>query len=179
MKEWVRAHPYLALTLGYVLFFVFTTAVWWGVGSRDLADALLTGFLWTLGYCFIAVFETRRRRKTKARLEEHGQVMAYIRYPDSPAGSLSRIWNQGIATPSTGALHFQPAVYDTLEPSGRATTIKVQDLLPERRKLRGKDSRYIQVLGIEAMTLLTDEGEVEIAALPESLDKLSEVLGPG
>jgi len=29
------------------------------------------------------------------------------------------------------------------------------------------------------MTLLTDEGKVEIAALPESLDKLSEVLGPG
>jgi hypothetical protein len=179
MKEWVRAHPYWALTLGYLLFFVFITAVWWAVGPFDLEDALIIGLVWTLGYCVLAVFETRRRRKTKARLEEHGQVMAYMRYPDSPAGSLSRIWNQGIATPSTGTLHFQPAVYDTLEPSGRATTIKVQDLLPERRKLRGKDSRYIQVLGIEAMTLLTDEGKVEIAALPESLDKLSEVLGPG
>ncbi len=103
--------------------------------------------------------------------------MAYIRYPDSPAGSLTSIWNQGIATPSTGSIHFQPAVYDTLEPSGRATTIKVQELLPQRRKLRGKDGRYIQVPGLEAMTLLTDEGKVDVAARPESLDKMSEVLG--
>ena len=65
--------------------------------------------------------------------------------------------------PSTGSIQFQPAVYDTLEPSGRATTIKVHDLLPERRKLRGKDRKYIQVIGIQAMTQLTDVGKVEIA----------------
>ncbi|MGO4587139.1 hypothetical protein AB4Z38_25150 [Arthrobacter sp. 2RAF6] len=104
--------------------------------------------------------------------------MAYIRYPDSPAGSLSSIWNQGIATPSAGSIYFQPAVYDTLEPSGRPTTIKVTDLLQDRRKDSGKDRRYIQFYGIQAMTLLTEDGKVEIAAPPESLDKLAEALGP-
>ncbi|UKA60022.1 hypothetical protein [Arthrobacter sp. FW306-2-2C-D06B] len=68
-------------------------------------------------------------------------------------------------------------MYDTLEPSGRATTIKVQDLLPGRRKVSRKDRKYIQVYGIEAMTVLTDEGAVEIAAHPESLERVSEVLG--
>jgi hypothetical protein len=76
-----------------------------------------------------------------------------------------------------GSIRFQPAVYDTLEPSGRPTTIKVLDLLPERRKVSGKDRKYIQVFGIQAMTLLTDDGKVEIAAAPESLDKLIKVVG--
>jgi hypothetical protein len=177
MKEWVRHHPYLALALGYILFFVFTTVVWFALGQHDLENALITAFVWTLGYWLLAVFETRRRSKTKLRLEEHDQIMAYVRYPDSPTGSLSSIWNQGIATPSMGSIRFQPAVYDTLEPSGRPTTIKVLDLLPERRKVSGKDRKYIQVFGIQAMTLLTDDGKVEIAAAPESLDKLIKVVG--
>lgn len=177
MKEWARQHPYLAMAIGYVLFFVFATAVWMAVGRHSLADSAITAFVWTLGYWLLAVFGIRRSRKTKARLEENGQIMAYIRYPGSRPGSLSSIWNQGIATPSAGSIHFQPAVYDTLEPSGRATTIKVQGLLPGRRKVSGKDRKYIQVYGIEAMTVLTDEGNVEIAAHPESLDRLSGLLG--
>ncbi|MGO4856537.1 hypothetical protein [Arthrobacter sp. 2MCAF14] len=176
MKEWARQHPYLAMAIGYVLFFVFATAVWMAVGRHSLADSAITAFVWTLGYWLLAVFGIRRSRKTRARLEETGQIMVYIRYPDSRPGSLSSIWNQGIATPSAGSIHFQPAVYDTLEPSGRATTIKVQDLLPERQKLSGKDRKYIRVNGIQAMTVLTDEGKLEIAAHPESLDRLSGVL---
>lgn len=175
MKEWVRHHPYLALALGYLLLFAFGAAAFF-VGRRDLTDALIKAFVWTLMYWLFAVFQLRRRRKTRVRLEDHGQIMVYVRYPDSRPGSLSSIWDQGIATPVTGSIHFQPAVYDTLEPSGRATTIKIKDLLPERRKVTGKDRKYIPVYGIQAMTLLTDEGEVEIAARPESLDKLSEVV---
>jgi hypothetical protein len=39
----------MALTLGYLLFFVFITAVWFVVGPYDLEDALIIGFVWTLG----------------------------------------------------------------------------------------------------------------------------------
>ena len=131
----------------------------------------------TLVYWLVAIFQVRRRLKANTRLEEHAQIMVYIRYPDARPGSLSSIWNQGIATPSAGSIHFQPAVYDTLEPSGRATTIKVRHLLPERRNLRGKDRKYIQIYGIQAVTLLTDDGKVELAARPESLHKLGEVVG--
>jgi hypothetical protein len=178
MKDWVRAHPYQALVLGYVLYYVLTTALWVSVG-HPLEDALITAFMWTLSYGFVAYIGVRRRLKAKARLEEQGQVMAYVRYPDSPPGSLSSTWNQGIATPSAGSIHFQPAVYDTLEPSGRATTITVEDLLPERRKVTGKDRKYIQGYWLQAMTLVTENGKVEIAGSPESLDKLSRFLECG
>lgn len=67
-------------------------------------------------------------------------------------------------------------MYDTLEPSGRATMIKIQELLPERRKLNGKDRKYLPGFGLQAMTLMTEEDKVEIAATPESLDRLSEIL---
>ena len=177
MKIWVRAHPYLTLAVGYLLVFMFGTAVWYFVGQRDLTDALITSFVWTLIYCLFAVFQLRRRRQSKARLEDHGQILAYIRYPDSPTGSRRSIWNQGIATDGAGSIHFQPAVYDTLESSGRATTITVQKLVTERRKVTGKDRKYIPVYGLQAMTLMTNDGKVEIAARPESLDKLIVVLG--
>ncbi|ALE04761.1 hypothetical protein AL755_03480 (plasmid) [Arthrobacter sp. ERGS1:01] len=175
MKKWVRKHPYLALTVGYIFLFVFGTGIWL-VTRHDLAYALTTSFAWTLIYGLFAVFQVRRRIKAKARLEDHGQVMIYLRYPDSRPGSLNGIWNQGIATPSPRALQFQPAVYDTLEPSGRSTTINIQELLPDRRKLNGNDRKYIPAYGLRAMALMTDKGNVEIAATSESLDKLSVVL---
>lgn len=118
MKEWVRHHPYLALASGYILFFVLTTGIWFAVGQHNLGDALITAFVWTLGYWFVAMFETRRRNKTKARLEEHDQFMAYIRYPDSPTGSLSSIWNQGVATPSVGSISCKPPPASPVEVPG-------------------------------------------------------------
>lgn len=177
MKEWVRTHPYLTLAVGYLLLFIVYAGLWLAFTAGDLEEAVFNAAMWTLAYWLLAFFQTRRRRRTKARLDERGQTMAYIRYPESRAGSLSSIWNQGIATPGAGSIHFQPAVYDTLEPSGRAINMKVYDVLPQRRKLTGKDRRYIQVAGIQALTLVTDGGKVEIAASPESLDKLSEVPG--
>ncbi|POH60175.1 hypothetical protein [Arthrobacter glacialis] len=176
MKEWVRQHPYVALAVGYILLFVFVTGMWFAV-RHDLTYALTTAFVWTLFYWLFAVVQVRRRRRTKVRLEGHGQIMVYLRYPDSRPGSLDSIWNQGIATPSPRTIQFQPAVYDTLEPSGRPTTIKIQELLPGRRKMNGKDRKYIPVYGLQAMTLMGDGGKVEIAAHPEALDKLGEVLG--
>lgn len=49
----------------------------------------------------------------------------------------------GIATPRVGRIDFQLAVYDTLEPSGRPTTLHVVDLSTERRKISGKEKKYI------------------------------------
>jgi hypothetical protein len=179
MKKWVRRHPYLALALGYVFFFVFTTALWLVIGSRNLVDSLSSAFMNTLVYWLLALFQVRRLRATKARLDENGQFRAYIRYPDSLPDSLSGIWNQGIATPETGVIHFQPAVYDNLEPSGRPTDFKVHELLSERRKVTGKERKYLPAYGFQAVTMLTDGGRVELAASPESLDRLAEVVRSG
>jgi hypothetical protein len=179
VKTWVRRHPYLALALGYVLFFVVSAAIWLVVDPDDPGDALFTAFFYTLVYWLLALFQIRNVRKTQRRLKEQGQFRAFIRYPDSLPGSLSAIWNQGIATPGDAAIQFQPAVYDSLEPSRRATDFKVQEVQAERRKISGKDRKYLPAYGFQAVTLLTDRGRVEFAASPESLDRLAEVVRSG
>lgn len=175
MMGWVRKHPYVALSLGYVLMFAFGTGVWL-VAQRDLMNALITAFIWSLLYWLFSFFQLRRRRKAKARLESHGQIMIHLRYPDSRRGSLDSIWNQGIATPGPQLLTFQPAVYDTLEPSGKAVTFKIAEHHPEHRKLTREDRKYVPGFGCQAMTLMTDDGKVEIAAPPDTLNTLIDVL---
>ncbi|MCF3138250.1 hypothetical protein LRQ04_03175 [Paenarthrobacter sp. AR 02] len=174
MKQWIRRHPYLALVWGYVIFFVLLTAGWMVIGRRDLLDSLITALMYTVVYVLLAVFQLRRIGKTNQRLGEAGQFRAFLRYPDSRPGSLSGIWNQGIATPSPGVIHFQPAVYDNLEPSGRATEIEVLEVVHERRNVGGKDRKYITGYGYEVLTLLTEGSRVELAARPESLDQVIE-----
>lgn len=177
-KTWVRGHPYQALALGYVIFFVCAAAVRLALGANGLADALLSAFIYTSVYGLFALFQLRRARKTTRRLDDNGQVKAFIRYPDSRPGSLSSIWNQGIATPGAASIRFQPAVDDSLEPSGRAVEITVREVLPERRKIGGKDRKY-RPASYQAVIVLTDAGRIELAASPESLDRLTRVLLPG
>jgi hypothetical protein len=173
MKKWVRGHPYLTLAFGYVLVFVLVASAWLVFDAGDPATVLFRTFTNTLVYWLFALFNVRNVRKTKQRLDQNGQFRAFIRYPDSRPDSLSGIWNQGIATPGAGSIRFQPAVYDNLEPSGRPTELKVQEVLPERRKVAGKERKYMPVYGYQSVTLLTDEGNVDLAARPESLDRLA------
>ena len=179
MKKWVRRHPYLALASGYVLVFGLAVAVWMVFDASDPAAVIFRTFVNTLVYWLFALFHIRNSRRTKKRLDEHGQFRAFLRYPDSLPGSLSGIWNQGIATPGEGSIRFQPAVYDNLEPSGRPTELKVQEVLPERRKISGKERKYLPAYGFRAVTLVTDGGKVELAASPESGERLAEVVVTG
>ncbi|MGK3710072.1 hypothetical protein [Arthrobacter sp. IK3] len=181
-KTWIRQHPYLAVVLGYAIFLVVvTTVVGLTNGSLDVAEILFQALMYSLVYWLPAFFQARTVRRTKERLDAHGQSKAYLRYPDARPGSLSGTWNQGIATPAEGSLRFQPAVYDNLEPSGRATDFVVQEVLPERRKVRRNERKYLWDVGYEVVTLLTDKGRVQVAASPETLDSLVELLasGPG
>jgi hypothetical protein len=55
--------------------------------------------------------DIRRERKTAARLDSQGGTLVYVRYPDSRPGSLSGIWNMGVATFDEAAgMKFRPAV---------------------------------------------------------------------
>lgn len=176
MRTWARHHPYAALAVGYIVFFLISTAIWLAFHDGNLADAAAGAGMNTLVYWLLAIFHIRNLRRTAARLRARGQVRVFIRYPDSRPGSLSAIWNQGIATPAAGLLEFQPAVYDNLEASGRPTTLRIHEVQPERRKVTGKDRKYLTGFGIRALTLLTDHGTVEVAANPESLDRLAETV---
>lgn len=179
MKNWVRQHPYRALACGYVIFLLFAASVQFVVVSRDPVDAVASAFITSSIYGLFALVQLSSVRKTQKRLAERGQFRAFVRYPDSRPGSLSGIWNQGIATPGTRSLRFQPAVYDSLEPSGQPTDFVVHGMLPDRRKVRGKERKYLPSPGFHATTLLTDRGRVQLAASPASLDGIAEALGAG
>lgn len=171
MRQWVRRHPKLALALALVIEWVVLLAGHLVLGDPIL-DSLFGATFWTVASGIMLASERSRSGRTKARLRENGQIHAYVRYPDALPGSLSGIWNMGIATPHAGWIDFQPAVYDTLEPSGRPEKIKVLDMLPGRRWITGKERKYIGGLGIQAMSLVTEKGIVEIAGQPESLHRL-------
>ncbi|MCB5275976.1 hypothetical protein BJG92_03531 [Arthrobacter sp. SO5] len=105
-------------------------------------------------------------------------MLVYIRYPDSRPGSLSGIWNMGVATfNGTAVMKFQPAVYDTLEPSGRPTIFTaLAAASTEPGKIDRKGHRYITHQGFQFIRLTTDKGDIEVAARPESLRKILDVI---
>lgn len=140
--------------------------------GEPLSDAVLQAALWTAISAVVWMLTWKKMRSTATRLKDGGQILSYLRYPDSRAGSLSSAWNMGIATPRIGRIDFQPAVYDTLEPSGRPTTLQVVDISTERRRISGKEKKYISGFGIQAVAVKTEKGSVEIAASPESLERL-------
>lgn len=122
--------------------------------------------------------QARSERKTAAKLENQGGILVYIRYPESLPGSLSGIWNMGVVTfPPAAAIKFQPAVYDTLEPSGRPTTFStLAAASTEPRKIDRKERKYLTHQGFQAMWLATDKGDIEVAARPESLRKIRDLI---
>ena len=104
-------------------------------------------------------------------------MLVYVRYPNSLPGSLSGIWNMGVATYDGTAMKFQPAVYDTLEPSGRPTTFSAMaPVSKEARTLDRKERRYVTQREFQAIRLATDKGDIEVAAGPESLRKILDML---
>lgn len=175
MRPWVKKHPVVVCALSLVLIFVGWLAllVAWGSPAEEAAVQALMGV--GIG-SLVAFFIAGSRRKTERKLEAHCQILAYIRYPNSPPGSLSGIWNQGVLTPSVGKLEFQPALYDSLVPSGTVTVFNVLHVSPKVRKLRGRDSRYLGVVGFQAISATTDQDVIDIAASPASLQKLIERL---
>jgi hypothetical protein len=171
MRRWIGEHP--------IAFQIWVLLVVWAAGiaallsfGRPLLDAFLSSLFWVVVMGFSLYFTSRRLRRTASELEAHGQVLAYIRYPHSHPDSLSGIWNRGIATLAPGKLVFQPAVYDSLVPSGRATTFTVLAATHENQKLERQDSKYIGELGFRSITLTTDEADIEVAAAPASLQKV-------
>lgn len=134
MEEWFIGHRRLAVALALVLEWAVLVAVGLAL-RRTPIDAIMNSVVWTVMCGMVLAFELRRKARIKVQLDMHGQVLVYVRYPDSLRGSLSGIWNLGIAKPSGKCIDFQPAAYDTSEPSGRPT--KRPQRSATRRFLKG------------------------------------------
>lgn len=121
----------------------------------------------------------KRFRRTAARLEEHGQSLMFLRYPNSLPGSLSGIWQMGVATPAPGRIDFQPAVYDELIPSGRSRALTGLNVSPApARKADRHDNKQAVPLAYQIISMESDGGVIEIAASPDTLQKIQEAVQP-
>lgn len=177
MRKWGAEHPVLlaaiVLTLTGVAIFSAKLAL-----GDPVDDAAFSAFFWLIVFGLSWFFTSKRLRNTADRLAERGQVLAYIRYPNSRPGSLSGIWNMGVATLAPGRIEFQPAVYDTLEPSGRATSLTVLGAAPGMRRIARHEKKYVSHPGFQVMTLTTESGDVEVAAGSGTIQKIRDLVVP-
>ncbi|MDF9750915.1 hypothetical protein M2428_002374 [Arthrobacter sp. ES3-54] len=177
MRKWIAAHRKLVVLLGGAVVWVAGIALFvsWG---HPLDKTLMNAALWAVFMAGSLTFQARRERKAATKLDAQGAILAYVRYPDSRPGSLSGIWNMGVATfdgPTT--MKFQPAVYDTLEPSGRPTTFSaLATRSSEPRRIDRKEQKYVTHQGFQAIGLTADKGDIEVAARPESLRRILDVV---
>jgi hypothetical protein len=165
-----------AAVVGVLAFAVYLSGIL--LIFRDSLDSALFSALF---YSFLIAggtyFAEKRFRRTKARLDEHGQSLMYLRYPNARRGSLSGVWEMGIATPAQGRIGFQPAVYDELIPSGRSRTLTgLRATDSPRRKANRHDNKHGVPFGFQILTLNSDGGIIEIAAAPGTLQQLQEAL---
>ncbi|MCY1373675.1 hypothetical protein D9M69_609650 [compost metagenome] len=84
----------------------------------------------------------------------------------------------GVATLAQGRIEFQPAVYDTLEPSGRATSLTVLGAAPEMRRITRQEKKYVSQSGFQVITLTTESGDVEVAAGPGTIQRIRDLVVP-
>ena len=176
-RSWLAAHRKVVLVVAIPAVWVagVVLLVSWG---RPLDEVLFNAALWAVYAAVLRHVRTRGESKTAARLDSQGGLLVYIRYPDSRPGSLSGIWNMGVATFDGTAMKFQPAVYDNLEPSGRPTTFTALAVTSaEPRKIERKEQKYLTHQGFQAIRLATDKGDLEVAGRPESLRKILGVIG--
>jgi hypothetical protein len=74
----------------------------------------------------------------------------------------------GVATLAPETIHFQPSVYDTLEPSGRGTVLTGLEVTSLPRSLNRQDKKHVK--------LSSAAGPIEIAASPATLEKVREAV---
>ncbi|WP_324644850.1 hypothetical protein [Pseudarthrobacter sp. LT1] len=179
MRKWGRdLPPGLRVAVIAVVAFAFYTGGGLIFGEKFIS-ALFSGLFYALILAGGTYFAQKRFRRTAARLEEHGQSLMFLRYPNVLPGSLSGVWQMGVATPWPGRIDFQPAVYDELIPSGRSralTGLRTTGLPP---RTAGRDDKKQAVpFDFEVITLDSDGGVIEIAASPATVKKILEAVGP-
>lgn len=176
MKEWGAMHPALrAALVGAVVWAVILGA---GVASGSpLDDALANAVFYALLAGGGLFFAAKQVRATAGTLDRDGQALVYLRYPNSLPGSLSGIWEMGVATPGPCRIDFQPAVYDELIPSGRSKVLAALRVLSPPRKATHKDSKQGLPFDFQIITLESDRGVIEIAASIDILQRIQEAIG--
>jgi hypothetical protein len=178
MKRWRELPSGLRIAVVGTVAFAF----YMGAGlifGDEFDSALVSGLFYGVIFAGGTYFTQRRFRRTAARLDEHGQSLMFLRYPNTLPGSLSGVWQMGIANAAPGRIDFQPAVYDELIPSGRSkalTGLHITD--PAPRTATRNDYRQAVPFDYQIITLDSDGGVIEIAATPATLQRITDAVEP-
>lgn len=176
MREWAAKHVGLVSVLAGLAGGIMAVAVDVLLGQR-LDRAVINSVFFMLFLGGSAFFGQKRLRKIKATLDESGQSLMFLRYPNSLPGSLSGIWQMGVATPVPGRIDFQPAAYEDLVPVGRSRTLTgVHATQSPPRKADRRDNKHAVPYGFKVIALDSDSGTVEIAASPDTLQKIQDAV---
>lgn len=176
MREWGAKHPGLKATLvgAAVGAIILVASLITGGGLDDaLANAIFYGLLLGGGLFFVS----QGFRETAAPLAGNGQALMFLRYPGAPPGSLRGTWETGIASTDAGWINFQPAVHDTLAPTGRSKALTGLRVVSPPRRPQHKDTQQGLPPGFRIMNLDSDGGAIEIAASPATLRKIQDAAG--
>lgn len=177
-KWWRELSPSWRVSAISVVVFILNAGGLLLIFHASIGGALFKAFLYTLFLAGGTYFTQKRFRKTVARLEEHGQSLMFLRYPNSRPGALSGVWQMGIANPSPGRIDFQPAVYDELIPSGRSralTGLHAADMPP---RIAGRnDTRHGVPVGFRIIIMESDGGTLELTAHSDTLQKIQNAVG--
>ncbi|MET1086468.1 MAG: hypothetical protein ABWY04_05005, partial [Arthrobacter sp.] len=97
MRKWMAAHRKVVALVALIAFYAAGVALFlsWG---QELEKTIFNAVFWFVFTVVAWYLDARRQRKTAAKLENQGEMLVYVRYPDSRPGSLSGIWNMGVAT---------------------------------------------------------------------------------
>ncbi len=100
----------------------------------------------------------------------------FLRYPDARPGSLSTIWQMGIADPAPGRIDFQPAIYEDLVHIGRMKALTGLTAFSAPRYADRDDNRHNVPPGFQVVSAESDGGSIEIAARPQTLRRIRETV---
>ena len=176
MRKWGEMHPALRAVLVGVVAGVAILAVGLSVGSSP-DDAIANAVFYALMIGGGLFFLTTRFPTAAAKLDGHGQLVIFLRFPDSPPGSLNSLWQMGTANPHVGSIDFQPIVDDDAIPSGRSkalTGLAVTDL--QIRKANRQDNKQDVPWDFRIITLASAKGVIEIAASPAGVQKIQQAV---
>ena len=101
----------------------------------------------------------------------------FLRYPNALPGSLSGVWQMGVATPAPGRIDCQPAVYEDLVPSGRSRALTGLGATQSPPRKTGRhDNKQAVPYNFTVITFESDGGPIEIAASPDTLQKIQDAV---
>jgi hypothetical protein len=162
MRKWMTAHRQVVRATVIAVVLAAAVAIWVRLG-HPLGQTLVTAAVYAALMVSVHHLTTRN---TDARLDAQGAILVYVRYPDVLPGSLSGIWELGVATFEEPArMRFQPAASETLQAVGRATTFSaLAAASPEPRKINRKERKCVPYQVVDAIRLTTDKGDMEVAA---------------